>query len=250
MKIMHALRTSLRHLPGLLLLIAAIALFDGALSVALAHERDALRAEPQSIPLMRQAYSANMKIEGSNSETTLPMRYPTAQVSPAVIKPIDIPHARMVYYTIAGNTPADLRKQMNLLGPTDPHGAHSDAYTDWYVSWVWPGYGSANCDLSQVRISYAITVTFPKWEPANSVSQAKSGLVDQWQHYITRLALHEKGHVDDVVKNQRAIRQSIERATCSTADAAAQRALERLRTFGVNYDKKTRHGATQGATFP
>ena len=239
MNIIHSIRAALRHTPGLLILVMAIALFSGALGVALAHEREALRDRP-------------LPPNGASALSARPIpRYPTpaqGRASPTpTTEAIDIPNARMNYYKIEGNSATDLRTQMNSLGPTDAQGAHADAFTDWYVSWGWPGYGTAQCDLTQVRLSYAITVTFPSWQiPA----QVEPELVDHWRGYTLRLALHEKGHVDNVVKNQRSLRQAIEQATCDTAEAAARQTLDHLRDFDANYDKKTKHGATQGATFP
>jgi hypothetical protein len=43
---------------------------------------------------------------------------------------------------------------------------------------------------------------------------------------------------------------AIHKATCMSANAAANAALDRLRQRQTDYDSATNHGATQGATFP
>ena len=234
---MRSIKTLLRHLPGLTILVVAIALFGGALTAALAHERASLQDRPHppgnGAPIVpTPATTHNVTLAATVSAT---------------LKRVNIPNAKMAYYEITGNSAAALRKQMDSLGPSDAQGHHADAYTDWYIDWNWPGYGRADCDLSQVRVSYALTVTFPSWQPA---VDADPELVDHWQRYTQRLALHEKGHVDSVIKGERSMRQAVQRATCTTAEAAAQQVLESLHTFDTHYDQKTDHGATQGATFP
>ncbi len=236
---MRSIKTLLRHLPGLTILLVAIALFGGAVTAALAHEREMLRAEPY-------ASNESSRIEIRHTPSTI-RSVITPPVMGVLVKKVVIPNAKMNYYGITGDSAAALREQMNALGPKDPQSQHADAYTDWYVSWNWPGYGRADCDLSQVRVSYAITVTFPSWQPAVDTDPE---LVDHWQRYTQRLALHEKGHVDNIVKSERSMRQAVQRATCTTAEAAAQQVLESLHTFDTHYDQKTDHGATQGATFP
>ncbi len=242
-----------RHVPGLLLLAAAIALFGGALSVALAREQEALHDIAQG----RSSTTGSRTLKSRNKDAQ-PYQHPPSVVVQPTLAPLtsvdipNIPNAQIKYYVITGTTATALRKQMNTLGPLDAHGVRSDAVTDWFVRWTWPGYGSAQCDLTQVQVSASITVTFPQWSIPIS-SEAQPGLMkltNQWQRYTLRLAQHESGHVELALKNQNAIRQSIERATCTTADHAAQQALARLNTLQASYDTKTRHGATQGATFP
>ena len=236
---MRSIKTLLRHLPGLTILVVAIALFGGAVTAALAHEREMLRAE-------LYASNESSRIEIRHTPSTI-RNVITPPAMGELVKKVVIPNTKMNYYEITGDSAAALREQINALGPTDVQGQHADAYTDWYIDWNWPGYGRADCDLSQVRVSYALTVTFPSWQPS---ADATPALIDHWQRYTLRLALHEKGHVDNIVKNERTMQQAIQRATCITAEAAAQQALKRLRDFDINYDRKTKHGATQGATFP
>jgi predicted secreted Zn-dependent protease len=143
----------------------------------------------------------------------------------------------------------ELRESMNKLRPKDPYDGDKpiDSYADWYVSWNWPGYGTDNCDLSAVVVTYSINVIMPRWE---APADASAELIAKWEKYIQSLTFHEKGHVDNVVSNYLSVKTAIQGATCSTAEAEAQKALESLRIFDSSYDSETKHGETQGAVFP
>ena len=160
-----------------------------------------------------------------------------------------IEHAQIIYYDVTGSTASELRASMNELRTKDPYDNNHpvDAYTDWYISWNWPGYGTNNCDLSAASVTYSIKVSLPRWNaPANTSPE----LIAKWETYIQLLTFHEKGHVDNVVNNYLSVKIAIQGATCSTAEAEAQRALESLRKFDSSYDSETKHGETQGAVFP
>ena len=87
----------------------------------------------------------------------------------------------------------------------------------------------------------------PRWQaPANALPE----LITQWGKYIQSLTLHEKGHIDHIVDHYLSVKIAIQGATCSTAEAEAQKALVPLREFDSNYDSETKHGETQGAAFP
>ena len=157
--------------------------------------------------------------------------------------------AQISYYEITGSTADQLRAQMTALGPTDPYDndLHVDAYSDWFISWNWPGYGSTNCDLSSPSVSYELTLVLPNWIlPSN----ADPVLVTKWNDYLSALKVHEAGHLENIINNYQSVITAIKTATCSTADAAASTALEALRQFDSTYDAETQHGATQGAIFP
>lgn len=165
----------------------------------------------------------------------------------ATLPEISIPNATMIFYEISGSTEDELREQMSALGPAEDDGTHFDAYTRWRIGWNWPGYGENVCTLSEAVVTYEVTVTFPHWVPP---ADASPELLAKWSDYITALAGHEKGHVDNVVDNYTVLEKAVKDATCTSADDAAQAVIEVIRQNDLDYDAETGHGATQGAVFP
>lgn len=187
------------------------------------------------------------------TNTPEPTVIPQQPTNPPAAVPVSCPTiegAEVTCYDIFGFTEQELRASMNAVRPKDPYDNNIgvDAYTKWDVSWNWPGYGdSNNCDVSAAEVTLKVKVTMPYWQPPANVSPE---LLTKWNNYIRDLTLHEKGHVDNILTNHLTIKDAIQQATCSTAEAEAQKALKPLNEFDKNYDKQTNHGATQGATFP
>jgi predicted secreted Zn-dependent protease len=159
-----------------------------------------------------------------------------------------IPHATMRYYDVGGVTPAQVAARMRLRAPVSPDdGVRWDAYTHWEYHWNWPGYGTSTCSLARATVTLSVVVSFPRWtHPAG----AAPGLAAAWERFSRALARHEKGHVDYAVSHYPAVVRAIKRGTCRGANAAALAQLNLIRKHDVAYDAATRHGATQGATFP
>lgn len=192
------------------------------------------------------------------SQSDVPLTIPMSTVTPrpgltltnmASADQVSMEHARIIYYEVTGSTAQELRASMNEFRPKDPHdGNHPvDAYTDWYVSWSWLGYGTGNCDLSTASVTHNINIILPHWAAPVNVSLE---LIAKWKKYIQSLVAHETGHVANVVNNYLSVKTAIQSATCLTADAEAQKALASLREFDARYDRETKHGETQGAVFP
>ena len=160
------------------------------------------------------------------------------------------------YYSITGATGKQLREQMNQLGPIDKtEGRRYDARTDWYVRW---NYRYANkggqCKITTSTVNTDVTITLPQWNPPASASRA---LVKRWQRYLKALRTHEDGHKDQGLAASREILALLKRfpaqRSCpeleTAANAAAQRIIKKYNQRDIDYDRKTRHGATQGAVF-
>jgi predicted secreted Zn-dependent protease len=171
----------------------------------------------------------------------------TPSPTSTAVTAVEILYAKIIYYDISGSTEKELRDQMNALAPVGPDGYRGDALTTWYIHWTWDGYGTEDCDLRSLTVTYDIKVTMPRWNPPQDVSPA---LIEKWNTYMLALATHEKVHVDNVIANLPLVINAIRRATCSTAEARAQDVLSGIRLNDANFDATTNHGATQGAQFP
>jgi predicted secreted Zn-dependent protease len=158
-----------------------------------------------------------------------------------------VAHATMVYYAVGGATPAQIRARLNARAPASPDGFHGDAFTRWSFRWRWPGSAGGRCRVSEATVTLHIEVSFPRWTHPKAASAAVAAA---WARYTRALARHEQGHVDFAVAHYPAVVRAIRRATCATANTAAQKQLDLIRRHDVSYDAATQHGATQGARFP
>lgn len=182
----------------------------------------------------------------SVAPTTSPVGSPTSIATAGPIGLASIPNATIVPYTIRGTTSADLRAQMDRLGPTAT-GQHWDAVESWSISWTCPTSADGSCVLSSATVNYTNTVNSPAWTPPSGVD---TSLVAAWSKYMIALRTHEKGHVDLTVAGVPSVLDALHKATCTSANAAANAALDRIRHRQTDYDAATNHGATQGARFP
>ena len=127
------------------------------------------------------------------------------------------------YYTVTGSTIEELRKQMTAKGPKGFW-----AYAEWRVNW------SAQCVVN-LRITY----TYPRW---TNREKASPKLRAHWDKFIANLITHEKGHGT----HGRNAAAEIDKTRCMKDPVGIAR---RWSNQDIIYDKKTSHGATQGAVF-
>ena len=158
-------------------------------------------------------------------------------------------------YTIAGTTAPELRAAMDQLGPLDA-GKRVDAVTKWWISWHYTyRQAGGSCAIARADVVVKIEFRLPVWRNSTSVG---GSLLQQWQRYLQLLQRHEDGHANDAIATGRALLHSLQRLparpSCaslgSTADALGEAQLKRATVWDVAYDRRTHHGATQGAVFP
>lgn len=166
---------------------------------------------------------------------------------PTATHDLSIPNATIEWYDIQGSTSAELRQQVDTYGPVDDNGERWEAMTYWEISWNWPGYGSADCNLSQATVSYENTVILPRWNPP---PEAAPQLIERWNAYLPALARHEQNHVEIVLAHYQEVLSAIQSADCLTADSAARAAFEEIRRLQNEYDDASQHGANEGIYFP
>lgn len=159
------------------------------------------------------------------------------------------------YYDIEGHSAQQLREQMNNVRPME-HGQRFDAYTEWYVKWHFDFQNTAQgCELTESKVSVDIVYHLPRW--ANEESAAPE-LQRHWNSYFKHLLLHERGHAQNGKKAATEIADMLKNlapfSSCplleQMANERAQQIIAEHNAWDLEYDKETRHGRTQGATFP
>lgn len=182
---------------------------------------------------------------GGGTKTAAPSSAAATEFTAVIVG--GIPNAKMQYYDVTGTSVTALRASMDAQGPVDSGGRRNDAFTTWNIDWTWPLAPDGTCILSGATITFAITVTFPRWFPTTATP---ASLITRWNAYESALVTHESGHVTFVIATADDVLAAIKGATCATADSAAQAVVARIRQHDVDYDAETDYGATEGARFP
>ncbi len=161
---------------------------------------------------------------------------------------LDYPNVQVTYYTVSGKTTSAIRSSINHFRPVDPDdGKRYDGLTLWRIEWQWNGAANGGCDLANATVRAIITVSLPKLD--DKVPAQKAAL-NKWNAYITALKGHEANHARFALNGVAQVKRAIAKSSCDTANAAAKLILEDIRSESADYDRKTDHGAKEGAVFP
>ena len=167
---------------------------------------------------------------------------------------VDANHA-IESYPIAGNNAAELRAQMNALGPPGPSGRF-DGYTNWNIQWRF-NYrrdGGA-CAIAGVTVDLKTVTKLPEWR---NEAAAPADLRGRWQRYLTALTGHENGHKENGLSAAQEIERGITalppQSNCTAmgdaANAFGQGILRKYNQRDLDYDRTTGHGRAQGVAWP
>jgi predicted secreted Zn-dependent protease len=161
------------------------------------------------------------------------------------------------YYQIKGGTAAQLRNEMNRVRPFDRFSnGRYDALTRWYITGNYKYIpGDSRCQIYQPQVFLMVKTTLPKWNPT---SKANPKLVRKWRKYIKVLRLHENGHKQNGIEAARELQKSLSQipsySSCQSLATAVKELSQKITTKynqkDLEYDRQTKHGATQGAIFP
>jgi predicted secreted Zn-dependent protease len=159
-------------------------------------------------------------------------------------------------YQITGDTAAELVAAMRAKHLVDVAGDEAWALTAWNINWnyKWVTAGGS-CGISNLTVKVDIVTTLPTWAPPTTADES---LIDKWKRFSDALVIHEHGHAQNALDRAAEIAAAMARVdpkpTCDTletaADAAGAAIIDYGRQWDVTYDAETRHGVTQGTSFP
>lgn len=160
-------------------------------------------------------------------------------------------------YDVSGETLSAVRSQIDILGPMHPtEKKRYDGITEWDLNWKYQMSRRGKIWIVTSRtVTLDIRVKVPQWTDRKKAPPLAQR---QWKIYQTNLIRHEQGHVNIAVRAAHAIDKYI--GTYGGASSAehmranidrnTKLILEKYRKYDTSYDKRTRHGATQGAKLP
>jgi len=158
------------------------------------------------------------------------------------------------YYAMTGSSLRHIQESLRQTRPWRDNSGR-DASTEWYVRWYAEySSGGATCHCSSFTTTTTITITLPRWiAPTNTPPEVRAA----WEKYIGALEVHEAGHADLAIAAASEMHKRIKEigngldciALRTRVQTECQAALDSHRAQERDYDRRTRHGATQGATF-
>jgi predicted secreted Zn-dependent protease len=168
--------------------------------------------------------------------------------SPNVVRTAHHPEplVRISYYSVAGASVAELRRELQRKGPKDADGRRRAARTDWSLGWRFATRPEARgCIAGEVETSLAITTTLPLLEGATP-ARVRS----QWSALASALAEHEQEHRtialecrDALADRLAAVRGADDCDTLRRAlDAVGRRAVAECRARADVFDRDTNFG--------
>ncbi len=159
----------------------------------------------------------------------------------------DIPGVKLLYYDVAGTTPAAIRQSINSRRPSDPKDHRPyDALSSWRMEWRVHGANGV-CDPGTATISFSATVLLPRLTTRPALRQRDR---ERWDAYYAALLQHEAGHVGYAQAHVADVEAALHAATCATLNTAGSAAISLLSAHESDYDTQTNHGIATGAIFP
>jgi len=158
-------------------------------------------------------------------------------------------------YTVTGRSAAEVRGQMDRLGPRSEDGKIYDANTRTELSWQYNYQTSLDgCRIASTVIGLSVVYVMPRWADYDG---APREVRDSWDRYYGRLTAHEQGHRDVGVQVATDLERDLldmRRRFCDElgkdAEEMARGSLKTLKDRNREFDARTRHGADEGAVFP
>ena len=155
------------------------------------------------------------------------------------------------YYYVNPNTRADILTSLKENSPIHENGkimyGSSNSDVKWNLKWK---HNSQICWITSVNTKVTTTYTLPK------LIEGGSGIDDFWANWYPNLLTHERGHhklaIDAAEEIERKIRKMPSFSTCDLLEKNANNivleSINKLRRLQKDYDKRTNHGETQGAS--
>lgn len=157
------------------------------------------------------------------------------------------------YYSVTGATLPEIRRSVRETRPWKDR-QDVDGFTEWKVSWQFSVMQTSDgCRCSTFNTQTRVAITLPRWTPPTN---APITVVQIWTNYFAALLRHEVGHGQMAAAASAELHRRVRSLGGGTDCDGLKRLLNTLgetvvaefRQKDKEYDERTRHGATQGAS--
>lgn len=170
---------------------------------------------------------------------------PSERLSAATPTLASLPNVVLLGYPISGRTRRSVRAEINERRP-ESQGRRHDARTTWGYSFR-VGQRDGTCAPGTSEVTVSITVVMPDLENPGSLGREDRAA---WNRYMTALEFHEANHARIANLGAEGIQQAMRAAaSCDELRAIIDTAGQEVAAASQEYDRRTQHGATEGARF-
>jgi len=153
------------------------------------------------------------------------------------------------HYTVRGLDYASLARSLNANGPKGFHGLAS-----WKIDYEYTARRQRDeCRMDTVRVKVSGRILMPRWADE---AAAPAELRRRWIAYYAALKQHEDGHVRHGRELALLVKErllGLGAMPCdqvkAVSDGEFRRLSDNLKARDREYDARTNHGGTQGASF-
>jgi predicted secreted Zn-dependent protease len=172
--------------------------------------------------------------------------------------PFSAPHGLSVEagedtYDVRGTTIDEVRRAIDAGGPRID-GRRFVGRTRWDLAWRFTfALDARGCRIATASTRVALHTVYPRWTGA---ATAPAEVATRWAGFIDALRRHEETHrrhgLEAGAAVQRRLLQLLPQPDCTAAERVANRmaqgVVSQWREADRDYDVRTRHGATEGAS--
>lgn len=183
---------------------------------------------------------------GGDSPPPAPVSSPAlAAVAPDLAA---LPGVVLVGYPVDGRSPRAIRESINDGRPRPEQGDAFDARTSWRYQTRWLSGPDGACDPASAELDMTIVVTLPELTSREHLDRRER---ETWDRYFAALIGHEHNHVRIALAGAEQMRSFMREApNCATMEAVRAQIGAAIQQANDAYDENTRHGRTEGATYP
>lgn len=202
------------------------------------------------------AFSACVLVAGGCAAHTGNPPAAAAVLEPSIALPFGVTeNVNVRYYDVGGASERELLARLSAGRLEGRDGRRYQGLTEWAVRWSYdravlqPG----GCALAGIKVILNVTTTLPRWD---GPLPADAALARKWQQYVAALEHHEEGHqqiaragavrIFDAMRTQMSLSCALVQGAIVVA---TQKADASTHEESAAYDRATRHGELQGATW-
>lgn len=157
-------------------------------------------------------------------------------------------------YPVTGASVGELRMSIATRARLAADRTMYGGFTAWNLNWRYATSRSApgGCRPNGVTVYLDLSTRYPVWEDS---SAAPARVREEWNRYMTALKVHEGNHAAIAINGANRLASELRDLVspiCSSLQSDAQRlvnkAVRSIRTENDQYDERTQHGATEGAS--